>query len=243
MNQPSDHAQFDIAIRATGKPRIALMGEFSAGKSTLCNLILGEAVLPTKVTATRLPPVWVAHGGAGEDESPVQMDLQGNLHWLDLQELDRVDPEDTRYIKVHKAADLLNLCDIIDMPGISDPNMNTAAWEDVLQGADAVIWCTHATQAWRQSEAAAWAHLPERLKANSLLLLTRFDKLTSTRDQARVIHRVEQETAGDFRAVYPISLLAAMAAGEDPDLLRAAGAESFAHGLVDLLGDLGTLDG
>ena len=134
------------------------------------------------------------------------------------------------------------MCDVIDMPGISDPNMATAAWDDLIQSADAVIWCTHATQAWRQSEAATWEALPHTLQDRSLLLLTRFDKLISERDQARVIRRVEQETAGGFRGVYPISLLAAMQAGDDADLLRDAGAEAFARGLVDLLGELGSLE-
>ncbi|MEO0371050.1 MAG: dynamin family protein [Pseudomonadota bacterium] len=238
MTYANHSADFDLTQSADSKPRIALMGEFSAGKSTLCNLILGEAVLPTKVTATRLPPVWVAQG----DEAPFRMDTRGQVHEVDLHALDRVVPEDTCYIKVHKPVDLLGMCDLIDMPGISDPNMATAAWDDVTQTADAVIWCTHATQAWRQSEAAAWAELPDALKARSLLLLTRFDKLTSERDQARVIRRVEVETGGAFRGIYPMSLLAAMEAGDDPDLLRDAGAETFARGLVDLLGDLGSLD-
>ncbi len=238
MTYANDSAHFDLDKSESSKPRIALMGEFSAGKSTLCNLILGESVLPTKVTATRLPPVWVAHG----DEPPFRMDMRGEVHGIDLDALDRVRPDDTAYIKVHKPVDLLGMCDVIDMPGISDPNMTTAAWDDLVQSADAVIWCTHATQAWRQSEAATWDALPDTLKDRSLLLLTRFDKLVSERDQARVIRRVEQETADGFRGVYPISLLAAMAAGDDADRLRDAGAEAFARGLVDLLGDLGSLE-
>ena len=237
MTYANDTSQFQLAARHSSKPRIALMGEFSAGKSTLCNLILGETVLPTKVTATRLPPVWVAKGDPGQ----VRVDTAGDVHDIDLDELARVSPEDTRYIKVHKSAELLDMCDFIDMPGISDPNMSDLAWDDVIAETDAVIWCTHATQAWRQSEAAAWETLPERLRTNSLLLLTRFDKLTSQRDRDRVIRRVEHETSGGFRGIYPISLVDAMAAGDDPDLLRAAGAEAFAGGIVDLLSDLGTL--
>ncbi|MCX8508937.1 MAG: dynamin family protein, partial [Rhodobacteraceae bacterium] len=36
---------------ASRKPCIALMGEFSAGKTTLINFLLGDDVLPTRVTA------------------------------------------------------------------------------------------------------------------------------------------------------------------------------------------------
>ena len=46
------------------KPRIALMGEFSAGKSTLANMLVGAQHLPVQVTATQLPPVWISQGNA-----------------------------------------------------------------------------------------------------------------------------------------------------------------------------------
>ena len=52
--------------------------------------------------------------------------------------------------------EILNLCDIVDMPGISDPNMDADVWRNMLHLADSIIWCTPATQAWRQSEAAVW---------------------------------------------------------------------------------------
>ena len=46
----------------TRKPRIAIMGEFSSGKSTLCNVLMGARPLLEKVTATQLPPVWLSYG-------------------------------------------------------------------------------------------------------------------------------------------------------------------------------------
>ena len=56
------------------RPVIALMGEFSAGKSTLANLLLGEGRSPVQVTATQLPPVWFSYGS----EAPYKVDLDGN---------------------------------------------------------------------------------------------------------------------------------------------------------------------
>ena len=50
-----------VADTEARKPRIAIMGEFSAGKSTLCNILLGQAPLPMRVTATRLPPVLMTY--------------------------------------------------------------------------------------------------------------------------------------------------------------------------------------
>jgi len=121
------------------------------------------------------------------------------------------------------------------MPGISDPNMQSDVWRAVIGEADHVIWCTHATQAWRQSEAATWESLPQELRAKSLLLLTRFDKLLTPRDRDRVMGRVRRETRGLFHKVFPVSLTQALSAGEDSQIWDQSGAEPFVKSLVDLL--------
>lgn len=216
------------------KPRIALMGEFSAGKSTLSNLLIGATPLPTRVTATQLPPVWISWG----EGQAYREDLDGTTHAIDVERIADIDPAQTRVIRLFCQSDILELCDIIDMPGISDPNMSPEVWERVIGKADGVIWCTHATQAWRQSEAAVWESLDPALFAKSLLLITRFDKLRTEIDRARVLKRVERETRDLFAARLPISLTGALGAGEDAEKWEQSGAADFTDRLVSLLNDL-----
>ncbi len=157
MNQhPEPRSEPETVANRYKKPRIALMGEFSAGKSTLSNLLIGGNALPVRVTATQLPPVWICAG----DEDPFYVDVNEVSHSVDLNDLSDIDVEDTQYIRFFRNVDVLGLCDLIDMPGISDPNMSSDVWERMVPYMDAVIWCTHATQAWRQSEAAVWASMP-----------------------------------------------------------------------------------
>ncbi|MDC0659398.1 dynamin family protein [Leisingera sp. SS27] len=224
-------AAFPPAAAPARKPRLALMGEFSAGKSTLTNLLVGQQPLPTRVTATRLPPVWISHGAEGASltgtdgrETPVR-----------LEDLDDVPLETTALIRLTLPAEALELCDLIDMPGISDPNMPASVWQNLLPEVDSVIWCTHATQAWRQSEAAAWEEISARLDAPSTLLITHFDKLKTPRDRDRVLRRVQKETGDGFNAVFPLSLSQALAAGEDMEAWKTSGADGFIEYLVDLL--------
>lgn len=213
------------------KPRLALMGEFSAGKSTLSNLLLGCAPLPVRVTATRLPPVWISYG----EEDARRVDMGGVEHPLNIEDLSDIQLEDTRLIKLYLKADALEICDLIDMPGISDPNMSSDVWQGVFSEVDSVVWCTHATQAWRQSEAAVWESIHAQTNGNNLLLISQFDKLRTERDQARVLGRVQKETDGLFKAVFPVSLLQALNAENDVELWKKSGAAQFTDALIEML--------
>lgn len=202
------------------KPRIALMGEFSAGKSTLANLLLGQASSPVQVTATQLPPVWYKHGAIGAS----RVTMEGAREKMMLEDWAQVTPADTQMVEMHLQASFLETFELIDMPGTSDPNMVPDFWGQFLPQVDLVIWCTPANQAWRQSEAALWEMVEPRLWETSLLLVTRMDKIQSERDRRRILQRIVGEAGPYFRQVLPISLLAALSGGEDAEALNATGA-------------------
>ncbi|MFN5999702.1 MAG: dynamin family protein [Paracoccaceae bacterium] len=215
----------------TRKPRIAIMGEFSSGKSTLCNVLMGARPLLEKVTATQLPPVWLSYG----PDDAYTMGLDGHAYDLDLAELEQVSLETTEHVRIFMKSDILRYCDLIDMPGISDPSMSSEVWERMAHLADAVLWCTHATQAWRQSEAGVWSNFPQEMRQNSLLLVTRFDKIVGESDRAKVVKRVVQETEGLFAEVFPVSLLQAMRADHDESKWIDSGADALTRALFDIV--------
>ncbi|NNE88031.1 MAG: hypothetical protein HKN27_08140 [Silicimonas sp.] len=225
-------AEAPVAENAPRLPRVCLMGEFSAGKSTLSNLLIGASALPVNVTATQLPPVWISHG----TDSPFRVGLDGETTSVDLENLEDVRVEDTGHIRIFHEAKFLKMCDLIDMPGISDPNMAADVWQRMIHHADIVIWCSHATQAWRQSEAAVWSHMPKELHEKSILLLTRMDRILSERDRMRVVKRVQKEAGDMFREILPVSLIKAVEAGDDPQAWEESGAGALLtalSGLVD----------
>ena len=231
LNEENDMSEFMSHDQAARKPRLALMGEFSAGKSTLSNILLGQSPLPMRVTATRLPPVYISYG----PEQAILVGRDGREEPFDLSDLDEVDLERTRMIRLFLEADALQICDLIDMPGISDPNMDAEVWQAVFSLADSVVWCTHATQAWRQSEAATWDMIRHETNGDNILLITQIDKLSSERDRARVLHRVMRETEDQFAEIFPVSLLQALNAGDDVDIWAESGAARFTEKLVEML--------
>ena len=213
------------------KTRVALMGEFSAGKSTLSNLLLGRDPLPVRVTATSVPPVWISYG----EESATMVRHDGTEERLKVEDLTNASFDEVKLIRLTLQSEILELCDLLDMPGISDPNMAHDVWNGVIDEADCVIWCTHATQAWRQSEASTWAETVDQTNGNNLLLVTQFDKLKTERDRSRVLARLRKETDGAFQAIFPVSLIEALGAGEDDKAWKRSGAEDFTRYLIAVL--------
>ena len=215
-------------------PRIILLGEFSAGKSTLVNALLEQERSPMRATASHVPPIWYSHGTGAS----VRVTKDGSEFELDTDDISAVPMDDTQYLRVFVEAPILERCDLIDMPGSSDPNMSPDIWDAVLPQADGAIWCTPSTQAWRQSEAAIWEEVPEELYKHSLLLLTRIDKVRSPEDRARLHARISREVSGQFRGVFPVALLQALQGREDEAMWRQSGMAAFNDAFGEIISEI-----
>lgn len=207
------------------KPRLALMGEFSAGKSTLLNFLIEEEVLPTRATATELPPVWFSYGNSGS----YWVGEDGDRNQITVNQLSDVPPS-ARYVRLFVEAEILEHCDVIDTPGISDPNLAVETWRVAAGYANMVMWCTSATQAWRQTERSAWLSLPERLRKHSILVVTRSDKLLTEQDRDKVARRMAREAEEYFAGTVfmstpnAVQAKAELASGQETPLWNASGA-------------------
>lgn len=215
--------------------RLALMGEFNSGKSTLANLMLGNALLPTlQLSNTRIPTLIhyspqpsITAGLDGGGSRPLTADAVETS-------------ADTICIRVGMPIPHLRACEIVDFPGFSDPWLSFGVLDIARHTIDAAIWCTFSTQAWKESECTAWRLLPARIRANSMLAVTSKDLLTP--EQApKVMARLRKAAGGDFSSFALLSSLqgrkALSAAGDvrDPGLWQTSGAEEFCAEVQDLL--------
>ena len=230
MTAISDISHQYLAAWFSQRPTCALLGEFSAGKSTLLNLLLGRSLLPTRVTATNMPPVWLTHG---EEETGLALFRDGRAMQFNMTELQDQAERDPLLLRVSLNAPVLQGIDIIDTPGISDPRLAAGALKFLYPYLDFVIWCSGANQAWRQTEKSTWLSFPESLRRTSILALTRADTLRSDEDLRKVLKRCHAETKDLFQHVVPLSTTAAISASgaleteEGRDKWKASYASAF----------------
>ena len=211
----ADAAHAHLKRWYNAKPNFGLMGEYSAGKSTMLNFLLGETVLPTRVTATNLPPIWLSYG---LESICTGLKHTGETETFDVSELPIRGDRGYFVIRLTAPIAALTHTDIIDTPGISDPRLDESSLAFLQSYLDFVIWCTGATQAWRQSEKAAWSAFPEALQQRSILTITRIDKLRRSADLAKVLNRVKGAASQSFAQILPLATLQAIEASADPEL-------------------------
>ena len=212
MVEISSSARQVLAAWYSRKPTFALMGEYSAGKSSLLNLLLGMTFLRTQVTATNMPVVWLTHGATPRAQ---MLSHDGALSPAEMADFTKQGTSDCLLLRLELPADILQRCDIIDTPGISDPRLAAGSLGYLGEFIDFAIWCSAANQAWRQTEKAMWTSLPKGLRDNSLMALTRADTIKQYADLRKVVKRCEREAAGLFRDFIPIGTKQAIAALSD----------------------------
>lgn len=115
----------------------------------------------------------------------------------------------------------------------------------VLRGAfrpvDAAIWCTLATQAWKETERQSWKRSPAPLRRNAILLVTYKDAIRNAADEKKIVTRLRRDAGAMFPQIEVVSLRHALetlsADGTITDRARweETGAAAFEAALREIL--------
>ena len=166
----------DLAAERNRPLRVAIVGEFNAGKSTFINALIGEDVAPTGVlptTATlhhlrwapdRIARIFFTLGHEPPERIVPLPQLRATLK--------DVDSTGVRRVELLLPLAFLLRVEILDTPGFNAPDdRHTQAARSAFEEADAAIWLLDATQALKKSERdvleeAERAHLPVQVLVN-----------------------------------------------------------------------------
>ncbi len=137
---------------------IAIMGEFSSGKSTFVNALLGEAIAPmgslpttSTINVFRRGPSGGArvHYRDGTISTLARDEVQRFLHGLDDVEASRI-----RHMEVERTGAHMGDAAVVDTPGLNAlDGFHERVARDFIEESDAVVWIFSATRGGAASEA------------------------------------------------------------------------------------------
>jgi predicted GTPase len=187
-----------IGTRLARPPRIALLGEFNAGKSTLANVLMGSGVLPTSIHANTRVPLLLHYS----DAVSLQVELADrSRHPMSLAEVGAMQRGEARLLRVGLPVERLKKFELIDTPGLASGQRHLDELSlEACRRSHIAIWCTMSTQAWKATERNIWRSLPQRLQASGILAVTHKDAIRVGRDRERLEARLAAEARPYFHS-------------------------------------------
>jgi hypothetical protein len=176
--------------------RVVVIGEFNSGKTTLINALLGAPVLPASfITHTPYLTV-VRYGPRPRLSAEVAGRKRVAFAWEDL---DGVASSHIHRLHVGMPLERLRTLNAVDTPGLGlgDPVREERTLR-ACRGADLVIWCTPAMQAWKASEQQVWMSLPLSVRRRGILAVTFMDALNTPSDAGRLMARLRLHAGDQF---------------------------------------------
>ena len=196
-------------IRRVGYPiEIAIVGQFSSGKSTFLNALLSKDILPTGITPVTSKVTYINYGERYEMKVTY---LSGKEVFLPINEMEsyldqrKSTIKDIKYLTLYAPLELLKTISLVDTPGLnSQSHSDTQTTHKVLQDVGGIIWLSLIDNAGKNSEAVTLEHYMKAFKEKTICLLNQKDKYTSEQI-AQTKAYVEEKFDNYFVQVTPIS--------------------------------------
>lgn len=173
--------------------RVAILGEFNAGKSTFINALLASDVAPTGVMPTTAHLHWVAW--APEPFARIVLDSGDRIvPHLDLKgALRELGDTSIRHVAIYAPIERLKRIELLDTPGFNAPNQaHTAQAELGIREAHVAIWLLDATAPLKDTERQV---LESASDVPVQILINKCDRVDPTQRQ-QVLDYVSEALAG-----------------------------------------------
>ncbi len=196
------------------KFRLAIVGEFSRGKSTLLNALLGEEVQPVRTVPCSGTLAVLKHGAKKRVVCHYKDGTQSVIPFDQYQQHASIPkesalgkrgfaPEKSNIVEIVLEHPGLELCrhhvEIVDSPGLNDHPDRTDVTERLMQNADAALFLTHSQQLLNKNEQNLLQDLKYHLQKkvseapadNLFVIVNHMDVLRSPEDKADVVERTK----------------------------------------------------
>lgn len=207
--QPNDYALsfFENLQQKENEPmQIAVIGQFSSGKSTFLNALLGQDILPTGITPITSKVCKICYG---EDYilEILYKDGRKILQNVDfLHKLSRENSQNIHHFCLYAPILSLKEINFLDTPGFNSQNSDdTHTTLKILENVDGIIWLTLIDNAGKNSEKALLKEFITHFAQKSLCVLNQKDRLKDEKEVQTSLDYAKIAFEGIFSAVIPIS--------------------------------------
>lgn len=182
--------------------RIAVVGLSRSGKSSLVNLLVGEAVIPTQPRKSVMPAVILRHS-EGNRTTASWWDREDRVFdGIHLQDALAESPD---IISIGIDCEVLRDVWLMDLSDLEDSGAQANTLFVLNRLADMIVWCTNAEDPWTAEERHLWGMVPKAVQRRAILVMTHADHL-SAGTLTPTLERLRSTVGAAFRKVLPVSV-------------------------------------
>lgn len=186
--------------------KVAIIGQFSSGKSTFLNALLGQEVLPSGITPVTAKVCEITYGEEMRLEIHYKNNVIMNKPINYLGEVDEVENLKIAFYKLFVPLELLKVVSFLDTPGFNSQNeSDTETTNAILESVDGIIWLTLIDNVGKNSEKEILQTHVKRYSHKSLCVLNQKDRLKNSDEIETSIAYAKRAFDGFFEEVIAIS--------------------------------------
>ena len=168
--------------RAVYPIEVAIIGQFSSGKSTFLNALLSKDILPTGITPVTSKVIYINYGETHRLKVTYRSGvheyhpLENIAHFSD-QRIAKMD--EIKYLTIYAPVESLKEMSFVDTPGLNSQSAeDTQSTRKVFNDVGGIIWLTLIDNAGKRSEEEILDKYMSAFKTKSLCILNQKDKFT-----------------------------------------------------------------
>jgi predicted GTPase len=208
--------------RARYPLEIAVVGQFSSGKSTFLNALISKNILPTGITPVTSKVNYINYGteyklkitfkSGAEEYAPLES-------IGDFTDQRKSELKSIKYLTIYAPIEMLKDISFVDTPGLNSlSDDDTTVTRNILRDVGGIIWLTLIDNAGKHSEEVILKEYMKHFKNKSLCVLNQKDRFSQ--EEVQNTKNYVQKSFGEyFSKVIPISAKMALESREHHKLI------------------------